>query len=299
LILTATLLLAALQVGPNPNATPLTDGHSELRDRQAREEDSVAVDPSAEWLAECLGQLSQDASRAHTMAQLHRNANSGTDRVLANHCLGLAATELGLWDDAITAFTAARDETPADELRARARFGSMAGNAALASGDAAQAGLILASAKADAGTAASAPLQAIAATDLARALVAQDRPEEALAELELATQLDPVNAESWLLRATLLRRLDRLDEAQVAIEAAGSASDQAPSDVETASAVGLEAGVIAVLSGRDEAARTSWQSVIDLVPMSDAALTAQDYLAQLGPPPAQSVTEVEPQEQPQ
>ena len=38
--------------------------------------------------------------------------------------------------------------------------------------------------------------------------------------------------------------------------------------------VGLEAGVIAVLSGRDDAARKSWQSVIAAAPDSDEAKTA-------------------------
>ncbi len=301
MILTSSLILAALQVGPNPNTMPLTDGHSEVRERQVREDDTAPTDPAAKWLAQCLEQLDDDASRAHTLAQVQRNETTGADRVLANHCLGLAATELGRWDDAITAFSAARDEIPAGELRAKARFGSMAGNAALAGGQHAMAEILLTRALLEAGEAASAPLQAIAATDLARALVAQNRPEDALVQLELATQLDPANAESWLLQATLLRRLERLDAAQVAIEAAGAASAasgrgaQAPSDLVTGSAIGLEAGVIAVLSGRDEAARASWQSVIDLAPATDAALTAQDYLAQLGPPstlaPAQAVSQ--------
>ena len=38
----------------------------------------------------------------------------------------------------------------------------------------------------------------------------------------------------------------------------------------------------------DEAARASWQSVLDLQPDSLAAATAKDYLAQLGPPPAET-----------
>ena len=38
--------------------------------------------------------------------------------------------------------------------------------------------------------------------------------------------------------------------------------------------IGLEAGVIAVLSGRDDAARRSWQSVLTAAPGSDAAKTA-------------------------
>ena len=67
-----------------------------------------------------------------------------------------------------------------------------------------------------------------------------------------------------------------MDEAQAAIEKAVGIN---PVDIE----VGLEAGVIAVLSGREEAARQSWQSVIDSQPDSLAAKTAREYLAQLGP----------------
>ncbi len=268
----------ALQVGPIPQTIPPTDGHAELRDRARRDGDTDAVsDPSSEWLAACLALVSEDPARAHSQAQIRRNETSGTDRVLANHCLGLAATELGLWEDAITAFGAARDETPGEELRARARLGTMAGNAALASGDSQGATAILQRAKTDAQRAASARLQAIAATDLARAFVGMNMTDEALAELQTATSLQPNNFEAWLLTATLLRRLDRLGEAQAAIERAG---ELAPLE----SQIGLEAGVIAVLSGREEAARQSWESVIFVQPDSMAAQTAQDYLAQLGPP---------------
>jgi hypothetical protein len=51
-------------------------------------------------------------------------------------------------------------------------------------------------------------------------------------------------------------------------------------------AIGLEAGVIAALGGRDDAARQSWQSVVRLAPDTPEAETARTYLAQLDPPPA-------------
>ncbi|MEM6477169.1 MAG: tetratricopeptide repeat protein, partial [Pseudomonadota bacterium] len=179
-------------------------------------------------------------------------------------------------DDARTAFLASRDETPAEEPRMRARFGILAGNAALA-GDQTETALgLFTTAQADAELAASATLQATAATDAARAMVALNRPEEALAALETATMLEPQKGDGWLLKATLLRRLGRLTEAQAAIE---SAATVAPQNAE----IGLEAGVIAVLSGRTEAARKSWQSVLDIQPDSLAAATAKDYLAQIGP----------------
>lgn len=279
--LISSLLILAAQVGPNPSSTDTLGAGSDLRNRPKRtpNELSIEQDPEALWLAECLSMLPDQAARAHTLSQVRRNDSSGERRILANHCLGLAATELGLWEDAIGAFIAARDETPADESRAKARFGAMAGNAAFAAQDLERSSTLLRGARTDAQAAASAPMQAIIASDLARVLVALERPEEALAELDISTQLIPDEASTWLLKATLLRRLERLDEAQSAIEQAGKlAPKQAP--------IGLEAGVIAILSGRDEAARASWQSVIDLAPESPEALTAQGYLAQIEQAPA-------------
>lgn len=282
------LLALLLQVGPNPNAAP-AGAEEEIINRRLTNpapRGNAAEDianPTSAWLSECLDQLDQDAARAHTQAQIRRNETSGSERVIANHCLGLASTELGRWDDARTAFLAARDETPAEELSARARFALMAGNAALAGNDLESARNLIANAQIDARNASSATLEAIASTDLARALVALEQPEPALEALETATRLEPGKGEPWLLKATLLRRLDRLDEAQVAIE---KAVELTPLEA----AVGLEAGVIAVLSGREEAARQSWQSVLDTQPDSLAAKTAKGYLAQLGPAPTQEDT---------
>jgi tetratricopeptide (TPR) repeat protein len=272
------LLALLLQVGMNPAADPGLGLPEELLDRPPRNgESQAAVDPDAQWLSECLDQLAKEPTRAHAQAQIRRNDTSGTPRILANHCLGLAATELSLWDDAVTAFVAARDETPAEELSARARFGIMAGNAAMGSGDAQAALELLEVAEAEARSAASATLEALAALDRARALVALEQPHEAITALSTATRLEPDKAEGWLLTATLFRRLGRLEDAQEAIE---RASRLAPMEAD----IGLEAGVIAVLSGRDEAARQSWQSVIDIQPDSLAAQTARGYLEQLGPP---------------
>lgn len=278
MLLTSFLALSfSVQVGPNAAGPDALGAPEELLERPPRpDSEKSALNPKSAWLADCLDLINEDPARAHSQAQIQRNDTSGTERVLANHCLGLAATELQLWDDAIHAFIAARDETPEDEVRARARFGAMAGNAALAGGNTARALAILRIAKDNAQAAASAPLQAITATDLARAMVAESLPEEALAELDLATSLQPEEPGVWLLKATLLRRLDRLGRAQAAIERAG---ELAPTDAE----VGLEAGVIAVLTGREESARQSWQSVVDIAPDTPAAEVARSYLVQLAP----------------
>lgn len=251
----------------------------ELLNRPPRPADSLAdIDPASAWLQACLDQLDEDPARAHAQAQIRRAETTGAARVLANLCLGAAATELGLWDDARTAFVAAREETPAAEARTRARFAAMAGNAAFAAGDAAAALTLLQQARADARNAASGTLEALAAIDAARALVSLGREEEALAALESATRLAPERAEGWLFTATLLRRLERLDAAQDAIERAAALTPRDPE-------IGLEAGLIAVLAGRVGAARASWQSVVEVEPDSLAAATARDYLAQLDPPP--------------
>jgi hypothetical protein len=50
--------------------------------------------------------------------------------------------------------------------------------------------------------------------------------------------------------------------------------------------VGLEAGVIAMLDGREAAARKAWESVRLVAPASAAAETAKSYLGQLGTAPA-------------
>lgn len=274
------LLALALQVGPNPTGGAIP-GDELLQDRppraqvQPEAEAEPDPDPVSAWLAGCLGTLEEDPARAHAMAQIRRAETTGADRVLANHCLGTAAAALELWDDARTAFTAAREETPEGEPRARARFAALAGAAALGGGDAEGALPLLTLAEGDAQTAKSPQLEAIAASDRARALVALGRAEQALAALENSTALAPDRAEGWLLKATLLRRLERLPEAQTAIERAAGLAATNPE-------IALEAGVIAVLAGRDDAARKSWQSVITLAPDSPAAATAKDYLAQLG-----------------
>ncbi len=287
------ILALLLQVGPNPMGGTIA-GDDLVRDRPARDQSAAGeLNATSAWLESCFDQLAEDPARAHTMAQIRRSETTGADRVLANHCLGTAASELGLWDDARAAFIAARDETPADETRTRSRFAALAGNVALASGDAAGALALLADARRDAVAADAAPLAALAAIDTARALVTLSRDDEALAALDAAITLAPERAEGWLLKATLLRRLERLGEAQMAIERAALLT---PGDPE----IGLEAGVIAVLAGREDAARQSWQSVIELASESLAAATARDYLAQL-PPAAETAPDpapAPPQEEP-
>ncbi len=276
MFLTATLLPLMLQAGLDPTRGGVPDYSADIQDRPPRELSIIDAPQPTSWLAQCLDQLEDEPTRAHVQAQIRRDTTNGQDRVLANHCLGLASTELGRWEEARAAFTAARQETPAEETRLRARFGAMAGNAALVTGDLPGALVLLDAARADALAAQAGGMQGLIALDRARVLVGLEQLDAAEASLAEARMFQPDDAETRLLSATLLRRMGKLAEAQEQVEEAARLDPTAP-------AIGLEAGVIAILDGREEAARSSWQSVIDLSPGTEFATSAQSYLDQLGP----------------
>ena len=269
------LLPLLMQAGPNPYGGAIPDYSAEVQDRPARIEDRVNAQEKPTWLEECFELVESDPARAHSRAQIQRETVIGQDRILANHCLGLAATRLGRWAEARAAFLEGRDEVPSDDLRMRARLGAMAGNAALAEGDANAALALLTDAHNDAKAASAGDLQAFIALDQASVLVALGQLEDAAALLDDTRRLQPSYAEGWLLSATLSRRMDRLDQAQGQIEEAAKLN---PTDARIA----LEAGVIAILGGRDDAARQSWESVLTLEPEGPSADAARDYLEQLG-----------------
>ncbi len=276
MFLTATLLPLMLQAGLDPTRGGVPDYSADIQDRPPRELSIIDAPQPTSWLAQCLDQLEDEPTRAHVQAQIRRDTTNGQDRVLANHCLGLASTELGRWEEARAAFTAARQETPAEETRLRARFGAMAGNAALVTGDLPGALVLLDAARTDALAAQAGGMQGLIALDRARVLVGLEQLDAAEAALVEARMFQPDDAETRLLSATLLRRMGKLADAQEQVEEAARLDPTAP-------AIGLEAGVIAILDGREEAARSSWQSVIDLSPGTEFATSAQSYLDQLGP----------------
>jgi tetratricopeptide (TPR) repeat protein len=299
------LALLLAQVGPFPSSgqpavSPLPP---ELQDRRANRRKRAAppappLPPVAAAAAEpgeaaraCMDETEGTAEQAGEAAEEWLAAASAPDagaaRARARECLGIALGRQGRWDEARLTFLAAQREAAAGEPGLRARLGAMAGNAALAGGDPAGALAALDPARAEAQAAGDPALAGGIALDRARALVALKREAEAEAALAEARTAMPAQAQAWLLSATLSRRLGRLAEAQTQIE---RAAGLLPVDPE----IGLEAGVIAVLSGRDEAARRSWQSVVAAAPQSDAARTARGYIDQLGPapapPPAQAET---------
>lgn len=232
-------------------------------------------------LTVCLDQARSDPASAIAAADAWLAETAGPQRSLPRQCLGTAYVSLLRWDAAQAAFLAGRDERPATDHAGRARLGAMAGNAALAAGEHEGALAVFDRALADAREAdISAALAGTIAADRARALVALGREDEAGAMLADARRDAPQQADVWLLSATLARRLDDLAQAQAHIETAAAL---APDDA----AIGLEAGLIAALTGRDDAARASWRSVIATHPASPESTAAAEYLAQLdGAPPA-------------
>jgi tetratricopeptide (TPR) repeat protein len=230
----------------------------------------------------CMDKARNDPTTAISEASRWESETGGTDRSEAQQCLGMAYTSLLRWKAAESAFLSAREAAPADAHFRRSQLAAMAGNAALAENRGAAAQVALDLAVSDAEAAGDPALQAIARVDFARALVLQGDTARAETDLARARALDPQNAYAWLLSATLARRLDKLDEAQGYIE---TAARLAPDYPET----GVEAGVIAMLRGDEDAAKKSWQSVVELDPDGNAGATARGYLAQLDQP-AQGAT---------
>ncbi|AKH43169.1 tetratricopeptide (TPR) repeat protein [Altererythrobacter atlanticus] len=226
-------------------------------------------------LKTCLAQARTDPATAIVTASGWLSEAAGPDRSLPQQCLGTAYTSLLRWDAAESAFLAARTAALDSEPAAKARFATMAGNAALAAGNYPAALSDFDLALADADTAQDGELIGSVETDRARALVALGREDDAANALERARESAPQNGTAWLLSATLARRQDDLASAQALIETAGALLPADP-------AVGLEAGVIAALAGDDEAAAKSWQSVVDTAPNSPEAATALGYLSQIG-----------------
>lgn len=238
----------------------------------------VKANPVVQRLRECLDLTRTDAAAAVTSATAWRNSATGSARVPAGHCLGLALSEQGDFAGAEAAFLAARADVPPSDSADKARLGTMAANAAMAAGGADRALGMLVAAQADARSAADTALAAEVGIDRARALVALKRDGEAAVVLAEARAEAPGNGLAWLLSATLSRRAGKLGEAQAFIEKASAIAPQDPD-------IGLEAGVIAVLAARDDAARKSWRSVIATAPGSEQAKVAKSYLDQLDPGP--------------
>ena len=269
------LLLGVVQVGPNPGAPQADAIPPELREQ--RERTAAAQEQRSSRLVECLRLTGSDPQAGLAQAQSWRTSARGTDRARAGHCEGLALVRLDRFGEAQAVFLAARGEADEADMLYRARIGAMAGHAALASKNAEGAIPAFQAAIADARTGDDMMLAGQLEADLSGAYVVAGNNDAAAAALDRARQAYPDSPRAWLLSATLARRTDRLMDAQRFIERAATLGPRDP-------AVGLEAGVIAALARRDNDARASFASVIEVAPDSPQAAQAQRYLEQLGAP---------------
>lgn len=268
---------AAQQAQPVVTPAPEPDDGSALA--------GVIPPAVAERLAACLAEANKTPEAGIAAAQAWARDGGGA---YAAHCHGYALGKAERWKEAADAFEGGAAIAGLDTMT-RARLWGQAGNAALIGGDAARAGRALDHALEQ-------PLPRTLSTgeihlDRARARVALGDQPGARADLDQAVQLAGTDPLSWLLSATLARRMHDLPLARAHIE---EAAKRARNDA----AIALEQGVIYALSGdRDDAARAAFERAQELAaPESDIAKQAVDYLTQLGgstaPPPAKSKLEV-------
>jgi tetratricopeptide (TPR) repeat protein len=275
------LILAILaQIGPfatTPPPAPLrppAQSRHEVREKAAPEAESQPETVPHSRLQACLDDATANAPDAVDQAEDWLEKTQGPARAEPEQCLGAAHVARGEWSEAEAAFLAGRDAAAESDHLLRAQLGGMAGDAALANGAPERALAALDTAHADATATGNVKLAGELALDRARALVALKRNEDAAKALAEARTSSPDNPLAWLLSATLSRRMGKLADAQAQITTAAQLDPRDPE-------IGLEAGLIAVLSGHDDAARKSWQSVVAMAPDSQAGATARGYIAQL------------------
>lgn len=244
MILVLALLLAA---------TPASAGPADTRSPEAR-------------FDACIHLSDTNPASAQKVAADWARAGGG---VPAAQCLGIARSALGDWKGATDAFTTAA--SLADQIHAPGgpNLWVSAGDAALAGGDAAQARKLLS-------TAIGAPnlpdqMKGEAYLDRARADVAAEDLGAARGDMDEALKLVPADPVSWLLSATLARRMDDLTRAATDIKEAQTRAPKAPE-------VFFEAGNIAAASGDVAGARAQWSQAAAADPDSDIAKQAQAEL---------------------
>ncbi|MEZ5692571.1 MAG: hypothetical protein R3D99_01725 [Altererythrobacter sp.] len=272
-VLTSLLIAAMMQVGPNPDPDSVTNAiprsPREASAEPARPQPTVSIVPACP-----LGEGVEPAEVAR-IAQQRVQLSSGRDRIGAMQCLAMAEAELGAWDDAAAHFLAARD-LAGEMPEWQARIGSQRGHALAEAGRIRDARSAFEAAIADAMLAGDAITAGQIAADQSIIEVSAGDMAAANRTLSAARERSPGEYRVWLLSATLARREGDLSTAQQFIETAATLDALDPE-------VGLEAGVIAALAGRYDAARASFRSVVAQPHAGAAAKTAQDYLDQLGP----------------
>ena len=218
----------------------------------------------------CLDQAIESPEQGVALAQKWRMEGGG---FYARHCMGFAYARAERWAPAMVAFEQAADEAErSGEMAQSARLWAQAGNAALASGDAAKARSSF-----DAALARGLPdglEKGETHLDRARALVALGDAKAARESLDVALAQAPQDPLAWLLSATLARRSGEMKLAQAHIARAVQLS---PDDA----SVALEEGNIAVLTDHADVARAAWQRAVKIAPDSAAGKAAADNLTRL------------------
>lgn len=270
LFLSALLGPAALQVGMNPSASADFGEPEELRELRRLNNASQNEGRFAD-LGRCLRDAAANPAKGLERSQRLFHKNQPNARGDGLHCQGFALARSNDLPGAARAYQAALDATGVGERGVRIERALTAASAWTLAGDRNQALMVLGRAATEAEQLGRSSMVGEVAVDRAINLVALGREEEAAQVLATARATASSVANVWLLSATLSRRMKRMEEAQSQIERAALLDPLDP-------ATGLEAGVIAALSGRNEAAQKSWQSVIDTAPQSPQAATARTYL---------------------
>ncbi len=271
------LMLALLLAQLGPSVSPGAGGALPQVPLQIprKKKDEPAEEPQSQ--AEKCTWLTRNAPLdAIDMADAWLETVKGAPVADPAECKALALATLGRWADAEAAFVLGRDALPASEKRRRAELGAGAGVAAEELGANERALAHFDAARIAAEASGNVVLAGKIARDRASSRYKLERRAEAAESLAQARIALPDDAATWLISARLSRRLDRISEAQAYIEHAAALDPRDPE-------IGVEAGLIAVLDGRDAAARKSWRSVLAMAPDSDAGKRAREYLDELGP----------------
>jgi tetratricopeptide (TPR) repeat protein len=237
----------------------------------AREDDRIPVPAKfAAPFQACLDRAIESPDAGIAFAQKWRIEGGS---FYARHCMGFAYARAERWAPAIVAYEQAAEEAErGNDMAQGARLWAQAGNAALASGDAAKARTDF-----DAALARGLPdglEKGEVHLDRARALVALGDMEAARDSLDVALAQAPKDPLGWLLSATLARRSGEMSLAQAHIARAVQLS---PDDA----SVALEEGNVAILTDHEDVARSAWQRAVRLAPDSPAAKAAADNLTRL------------------
>lgn len=238
----------------------------------AREDGLIPVpEKFAAPFQQCLDAANQSPDGGIAFAQKWRIEGGS---FYARHCLGFAYARAERWAPAIVAFEQAAEEAErGGEMAQSARLWAQAGNAALASGDAAKARSDF-----DAALARGLPdglEKGEVHLDRARALVVLGDMAAARESLDVALAQAPRDPLTWLLSATLARRTGELRLAQ---EHVARAVQLSPDDA----SVALEEGNIAMLTDHADIARAAWQRAARIAPDATAGKAAADNLSRMG-----------------